>query len=119
MNTGSITVTFPLPLSPEQAAVIAPLLGAGGDAAAAPRRGRPPKAEAAAVEPAKAAEPAMPAEAFSARLDAAVKALGAGGVKEVFAKFGAKKFSDIKPADYAKVAAALDEAATASSDLTS
>lgn len=117
MSTGSITVTFPLPLTQEQQAAIGQLLGA--EPAAAPARTRATKADKAekAAEP---AEPTMPAEEFQKELDVAVKALGAGAVKEVFTKFGAKKFSDLKPANYASVVAALKEAAaSATADLTS
>lgn len=113
-----ITLNLSFPLTAEQRDLLATLLDAGVAAAAptadAPaKRGRKPKEEAAAA-PAAPAEPQMSTEDFQAVLSTAVKKLDGTTVKAIFAKFGgAKKFSDLKPADYAKVAADLNAALAA------
>lgn len=110
MNT--ITITLDLPLNADQEAALAVLTGGNtNEAAPAAKRGRKPKD--AEPAPAAPAEPEMSSVAFQAVLARSMKALGGPDVKAVFATFNAKKFSDLKPSDYAKVAQALDAAVAA------
>lgn len=120
--TATISFTLPAPLNPEQLSLLAQLglvTEAPGDAKAEPKPAKKSKASAAAP-----AEPTMSADEFQAILTPAVKKLGTGAVKDLFAEFGAKKFSDVKPADYAKLAEMLKNAmstaaSAAEDDLTS
>lgn len=121
MNT--ITITLDLPLNADQEAALAALTGGNtNEAAPAAKRGRKPKdAEPAPTAAAAPAEPEMSSVEFQAVLARSMKALGGPDVKAVFATFNAKKFSDLKPSDYAKVAQALDAAIaakTSAEDLT-
>lgn len=113
----SITITIPLPLNDINAPHVAALLGFGGAQLGLPELKNP---EMKTAKPARAAKPkeappkddapAVSAAELQAMLMPAVETLGSAGLKAVFAKHGASRFSELKPASYAQVAADLKAA---------
>jgi hypothetical protein len=114
--TSSITISISLPLTDDQKAALAALVGMDttttGDTEEKPKKTRRTKAD-------KEAEPAADPETAKKALErvtAAVKkglaakpAIGVAGVKAVFQKHGAETFVDLDPKHHDAVAEAIEE----------